>query len=100
MDRIRGRRAAGRTASGPERSARGRGAREAGSRPGFWSRFRVRSVALQVFGLQVGILLLLMAFAVVELLAQVRHDTAEGARDRSQAAAEAFAHSPGIVPAL
>ncbi|MFF2502639.1 histidine kinase, partial [Streptomyces sp. NPDC058067] len=59
-----------------------------------------RTVAGQVFLLQVVTVLLLVAAAVVALVVQVRHDTTQDARHRSIAAAEAFAHAPGMVPAL
>ncbi|WP_405437246.1 SpoIIE family protein phosphatase [Streptomyces avidinii] len=58
------------------------------------------SVAGQVFALQGVIVLLLIAAAVVALLFQARYDSERDARHRSLAAAEAFAHAPGISSAL
>ena len=46
------------------------------------------------------IVLLLVASAVVEILAQGQHDELASARDRSVAAAEAFANAPGVPAAL
>jgi serine phosphatase RsbU (regulator of sigma subunit)/PAS domain-containing protein/anti-sigma regulatory factor (Ser/Thr protein kinase) len=59
-----------------------------------------RSVAGQVFVLQVAIVLLLVVSAVVALLLQVRHDTTTEARNRSLAVAETFADAPGVREAL
>jgi anti-sigma regulatory factor (Ser/Thr protein kinase)/PAS domain-containing protein len=59
-----------------------------------------RSVAGQVFVLQVVIVLLLVVAAVVALVLQVRHDSTIEARNRSVAVAEAFANAPGTVEAL
>ncbi|MEU5613298.1 SpoIIE family protein phosphatase [Streptomyces sparsogenes] len=67
-------------------------------RPGSW--LSARSVAGQVFLLQLVIVLLLVAAASIALLLQVRHDATDEARHRSLAVAETFADSPGIVPAL
>ncbi|WP_435240593.1 SpoIIE family protein phosphatase [Streptomyces cucumeris] len=64
------------------------------------SRLSVRSVAGQVFVLQLVIVLLLGAAATVALVLQVRHDAAEEAQGRSLAVAETFAASPGIISAL
>lgn len=58
------------------------------------------SVAGQVFALQGVIVVLLIAAAVVALLFQARYDSERDARHRSLAAAEAFAHAPGISSAL
>ncbi|MFJ9608957.1 SpoIIE family protein phosphatase [Kitasatospora sp. NPDC101176] len=60
----------------------------------------LRSVAGQMFLLQVSIVVLLVVAAVVALLIQSRSDRFDAARDRSLAAAEAFAHSPGLVAAM
>ncbi|MCG6498030.1 SpoIIE family protein phosphatase/ATP-binding protein [Kitasatospora sp. A2-31] len=60
----------------------------------------IRSVAGQMFVLQVLIVLLLVVAAVVALLIQSRSDRYDAARDRSLAAAQAFAHSPGLVDAM
>ncbi|MFF4759514.1 SpoIIE family protein phosphatase [Streptomyces sp. NPDC001292] len=59
-----------------------------------------RSVAGQVFLLQVAIVVLLVAAAVVALVLQVRHDSDQEARDRSLAVAETFADAPGTRDAL
>ncbi|MEU9114036.1 SpoIIE family protein phosphatase [Streptomyces sp. NPDC048483] len=53
-----------------------------------------------MFALQVLIVLLLIVAAVTTLLIQSRSDRFQGARDRSLAAAEAFAHSPGLVDVM
>ncbi|WP_167502442.1 SpoIIE family protein phosphatase [Streptomyces malaysiensis] len=66
----------------------------------FRSWLSVRSVAGQVFVLQLVIVLLLGAAATFALVLQVRHDATEEARGRSIAVAESFANSPGIVQAL
>ncbi|MEV0372923.1 SpoIIE family protein phosphatase [Streptomyces sp. NPDC050636] len=60
----------------------------------------MRSVAGQMFVLQVLIVLLLVVAAVSTLLFQARTDRFQGARDRSLGAAESFAHSPGLVEAM
>lgn len=60
----------------------------------------VRSVAGQMFVLQLLIVLLLVVAAVATLLLQARSDRFQAARDRTLAAAEAFAHGPGLVDAL
>ncbi len=59
-----------------------------------------RSVAGQVFVLQVVIVLLLIVSAVVALVLQVRHDSTQEARNRSLAVAETFANAPGTREAL
>ncbi|MER5995036.1 SpoIIE family protein phosphatase [Streptomyces viridosporus] len=59
-----------------------------------------RSVAGQVFVLQLVLVLLLVAASVVALVLQVRRDTTREARGLSLAVAETFAHAPGIVEAL
>ncbi|WP_327320010.1 SpoIIE family protein phosphatase [Streptomyces sp. NBC_01235] len=59
-----------------------------------------RSLAAQVFVLQVVIVLVLVVAAVVALLLQVRHDSTQEARNRSLAVAQTFANSPGMVEAL
>ncbi|MGP4003592.1 SpoIIE family protein phosphatase [Streptomyces sp. 8N706] len=60
----------------------------------------VRSVAGQVFVLQVAVVVLLVVAAVVVLVLQSRHDTGREARNRSIAVAQAFAHSPGLERTL
>ncbi|MFF8190783.1 SpoIIE family protein phosphatase [Streptomyces bobili] len=59
-----------------------------------------RSLAAQVFVLQVVVVLLLGVAAVVALVLQARHDTTQEARNRSLAVAETFANSPGMLAAL
>ncbi|MGW1002640.1 SpoIIE family protein phosphatase [Streptomyces sp. NPDC002520] len=59
-----------------------------------------RSVAGQVFVLQVVIVLLLVVSAVVAQVLQVRHDSEQEARNRSLAVAQAFANAPGTAAAL
>ncbi|MGW0466545.1 SpoIIE family protein phosphatase [Streptomyces sp. NPDC003027] len=63
---------------------------------GLW----VRSVAGQVFALQAVIVVLLVTVAALALIFQTRYDSEREARNRSLAAAEAFAHAPGLVDAL
>jgi len=58
------------------------------------------SVAGQVFLLQAVIVLLLVVSAVVAQVLQVRHDSAQEARNRSLAVAESFANAPGTAAAL
>ncbi|MCW7942202.1 histidine kinase [Streptomyces hygroscopicus] len=60
----------------------------------------VRSLAGQVFLLQLAVVVLLVAAALVALVVQARRDTMADARHRTLAAAQTFAHSPGIVAAL
>ncbi|MFE2143243.1 SpoIIE family protein phosphatase [Streptomyces sp. NPDC059456] len=59
-----------------------------------------RSVAGQVFALMAAIVVLLIAAASLALVFQERYDTERDARNRSLAAAEAFAHAPGLPAAL
>ncbi|MFD4348532.1 SpoIIE family protein phosphatase [Streptomyces coelicoflavus] len=59
-----------------------------------------RSVAGQVFVMNVVIVLLLVVAAAVALVLQVRHDSTVEARNRSVAVAATFANSPGILEAL
>lgn len=59
-----------------------------------------RSIARQVFVLQVVIVLLLVVAAVVALYLQARHDSTQEARNRSVAVAETFANAPGTRAAL
>ncbi|RST13619.1 GAF domain-containing protein [Streptomyces sp. WAC05374] len=59
-----------------------------------------RSVAGQVFVLQVALVLLLVLGAVLALLLQSRSDSDREARNRSIAVAETFAHSPGLEQVL
>lgn len=64
------------------------------------SQKRPRSVARQVFVLQVAIVVLLAAGAVLALVLQSRHDVDREARTRSVAVAQTFAHSLGLRQAL
>ncbi|WP_441247631.1 SpoIIE family protein phosphatase [Kitasatospora sp. McL0602] len=59
-----------------------------------------RSVAGQVFALQVLVVVLLVVSAVLALVLQSRRDSTQEARNRSVAVAQTFADSPGIVAAL
>ncbi|WP_374778094.1 SpoIIE family protein phosphatase [Streptomyces sp. NBC_01310] len=61
---------------------------------------RFRSVAGQVFVLQVAIVVLLAAGALLALVLQSRHDTDREARNRSVSVAETFAHSLGLQDTL
>ncbi|WP_308377941.1 SpoIIE family protein phosphatase [Streptomyces sp. ISL-98] len=64
------------------------------------ARKRRRSVAGQVFVLQVAVVVLLAAGAVLALVLQSRYDSDREARTRSVAVAETFAHSLGLREAL
>ncbi|MEW2082776.1 SpoIIE family protein phosphatase [Streptomyces sp. NPDC005283] len=59
-----------------------------------------RSVAGQVFALQVAVVVLLVTATVLALVLQSRHDSSTEAKRRSIAVAETFAHSPGVLAAL
>ncbi|MEV5202416.1 SpoIIE family protein phosphatase [Streptomyces sp. NPDC053720] len=61
---------------------------------------RPRSLAGQVFALQVAVVMLLVVAAVLALVAESRHDNSTAAKDRSIAVAQTFAHSPGLLAAL
>ncbi|GHD88517.1 SpoIIE family protein phosphatase [Streptomyces naganishii] len=89
-------------APGPARRARERAeeARSVTGRAGLRAALSGRSVAGQVFMLQVAIVLLLVLGAVVALVLQVRHDSTQEARNRSLAVAETFANAPGTRAAL
>ncbi|MGY5120888.1 SpoIIE family protein phosphatase [Streptomyces sp. 900105755] len=65
-----------------------------------WSTLSGRSVAGQVFVLQVAIVLLLIVAAVLALVLQVRRDSSMEARNRSLAVAQTFADAPGTAAAL
>ncbi|MGW2211870.1 SpoIIE family protein phosphatase [Streptomyces sp. NPDC001781] len=71
-----------------------------GGPPGVLRAATGRSVAGQVFLLQVVIVLLLVVSAVVAQVLQVRHDSDLEARNRSLAAAGSFANAPGTAAAL
>ncbi|WP_327065115.1 SpoIIE family protein phosphatase [Kitasatospora sp. NBC_01250] len=59
-----------------------------------------RSVAGQVFALQVLVVLLLVVAAVLALVLEGQRDSTREARNRSVAVAQTFANSPGMVAAL
>ncbi|WP_051812996.1 SpoIIE family protein phosphatase/ATP-binding protein, partial [Kitasatospora sp. MBT63] len=59
-----------------------------------------RSVAGQVFVLQVVVVVLLVVGAILSLLLEARGNSEAEAKNRSVAVAETFAHSPGVVDAL
>ncbi|MFC9329236.1 SpoIIE family protein phosphatase [Kitasatospora sp. NPDC057015] len=59
-----------------------------------------RSVAGQVFVLQVVVVVLLVLGAILALVLESRHASDAEARNRSVAVAETFAHSPGLQEAL
>ncbi|MEV0375137.1 SpoIIE family protein phosphatase [Streptomyces sp. NPDC050636] len=61
---------------------------------------RMRTVAGQVFLLQVAIVVLLVAAAMTALVLQSQTDAQREAANRSVAVAESFANSPGIQKAL
>ncbi|MFD9502609.1 SpoIIE family protein phosphatase [Streptomyces sp. NPDC060035] len=61
---------------------------------------KMRTVAGQVFLLQVAIVVLLVAASVAALVLQSRADSAREARNRSVAVAETFANAPGMEAAL
>ncbi|MGW2981746.1 SpoIIE family protein phosphatase [Streptomyces humidus] len=67
-----------------------------------WSLVRknTRSVAGQMFLMQVALVVLLVAFAVFALVLQSQRHTDAEAKRRSIAVAQTFAHSPGILSAL
>ncbi|THA56980.1 SpoIIE family protein phosphatase [Streptomyces sp. A1136] len=84
------------------RSGRPRGSPPAGRPSGLLARFAhfPGSVAGQVFLLQAVIVLVLITAATLALVFQSRYDSDRDARNRSLAAAEAFAHAPGLTAAL
>ncbi|MGW3360082.1 SpoIIE family protein phosphatase [Streptomyces bungoensis] len=59
-----------------------------------------RSVAGQVFVLQLALVALLVVCAVIALVMQSDRDTSMEAKRRSIAVAQTFAHSPGVLQAL
>ncbi|AEW92493.1 MULTISPECIES: SpoIIE family protein phosphatase/ATP-binding protein [Streptomycetaceae] len=59
-----------------------------------------RSLAGQVFVLQVFVVLLLVVAGAVALVLQAGRDSTENARNRSLAVAESFAYAPGTAAAL
>ena len=60
----------------------------------------MRSLAGQVFLLQLTVVVLVVAAALVALVVQARRDVMADARSRTLAAAQTFANSPGVVAAL
>ncbi|BDH12309.1 SpoIIE family protein phosphatase [Streptomyces hygroscopicus] len=62
--------------------------------------FPTRSVAQEVFLLQLVLVVLLVAAAMVAIVVQAQRDTMTDARHRTLAAAESFAHSWGLQEAL
>ncbi|WP_374200759.1 SpoIIE family protein phosphatase [Streptomyces bambusae] len=94
---------------GRSRSGRRQGGREQGAPPEggvgrrphrLSSLLSARSVAGEVFLLQLGVVVLLVAAAVGALVVQARSAAMVDARHRTLAAAGTFAESPGIVAAL
>ncbi|MFE2549042.1 SpoIIE family protein phosphatase [Streptomyces sp. NPDC059355] len=65
-----------------------------------WRPRGAHSVAGQVFALMAFIVVLLITAAALALVFQERYDTERDARHRSLAAAESFAHAPGLPAAL
>ncbi|UXY31291.1 SpoIIE family protein phosphatase/ATP-binding protein [Streptomyces sp. HUAS TT20] len=78
----------------PGRPRQGGGAWRSGSL------LSVHSLAGQVFLLELAIVVLLVAAALVALVVQARRDVMADARHRTLTAAQTFANSAGIVPAL
>ncbi|MGW0770212.1 SpoIIE family protein phosphatase [Streptomyces sp. NPDC002676] len=60
----------------------------------------VRSLAGQVFLLQLAVVVLLVAATLLALVVQARRDIMADARTRTLTTAQAFAHAPGVVAAL
>ncbi|MFP1624218.1 SpoIIE family protein phosphatase [Streptomyces sp. 5K101] len=60
----------------------------------------VRSVAGQVFVLQLAVVTLLVVAAVVALVLQARSASLQEARERSRVGAQTFAHAPGTLAAM
>jgi GAF domain-containing protein/anti-sigma regulatory factor (Ser/Thr protein kinase) len=59
-----------------------------------------RSVATQVFALELVVVILLALGAILAQVLESRRDSSAEARNRSIAVAETFAHSPGLLAAL
>ncbi|WSQ07167.1 SpoIIE family protein phosphatase [Streptomyces sp. NBC_01231] len=85
---------------GPPAGPRGADGTRRGTASGLRAALSGRSVAGQVFVLQVVIVLLLVVAAVLALVLQARRDSTSEARNRSVAVAQAFANAPGTVDAL
>ncbi|MEU8136950.1 SpoIIE family protein phosphatase [Streptodolium elevatio] len=84
-----------RSSTSPSRPGRPRAVRRR-----LWAPLSLRSVAGQVFWLQVAVVLLLVVAAAVALVVQARRDSASDARHRSMAVAASFAQGPGVAEAL
>ncbi|WP_436771679.1 SpoIIE family protein phosphatase [Yinghuangia sp. YIM S09857] len=65
-----------------------------------WGPLSLRSVAGQVFWLQVVVVLLLVVAATVALVVQARSDGSRDARHRTTAVAATFAQGPGVAEAM
>ncbi|RAJ71318.1 GAF domain-containing protein [Streptomyces sp. Amel2xB2] len=65
-----------------------------------WSALSERSVARQVFALQLVIVVLLVVAAVAALVIQANNDNNRSARARTLDVAQSFAHAPGTARAL
>ncbi|MFD4910465.1 histidine kinase, partial [Kitasatospora purpeofusca] len=74
--------------------------RPAGPRAGPGARGTGRSFAREIFLLQLVMVVLLVVGAVAALVVQQQRSTTTDARHRTLAAAESFAHAPGLVAAL
>ncbi|WP_435866672.1 SpoIIE family protein phosphatase [Streptomyces yokosukanensis] len=74
--------------------------RQAGEAWRSGSLLNVHSLAGQVFLLQLAVVMLLVAAALVALVVQAQRDVMADARHRTLAVAQTFANSPGIVAAL
>ncbi|MEU3098776.1 SpoIIE family protein phosphatase [Streptomyces sp. NPDC006967] len=83
---------------GPPEAGPGARHRSAGRRA--LSLLKPRSVAGQVFLLQLAVVLVLIATAVVVLVIQDRNTAIQEAGDRSLVAAESFAQAPGTAEAM
>lgn len=59
-----------------------------------------RSVATQVFALELLVVILLVVGAILAQVLESRRSSDAAAKDKSVAVAEAFAHSPGLLAAL
>ncbi|MDI3388427.1 SpoIIE family protein phosphatase [Streptomyces sp. B-S-A8] len=88
-----------RTSSPPPRPS---GQHERQGRPAGRRRARLnaRSVAGQVFLLQLGIVVILVVATLLVIVVQVRNQAADQARDEVLVAGEAFANGPGTAAAL
>src|SRR3954451_17201770 len=82
------------------RSGPGSAASGSTKRRRLWALLGVRTVAGEVFLLQVVVVLLLVVAAGVALVLQARSDGERDARHRSRAVAEGFAHAPGVAEAI